>query len=343
MEFTLATLANMLNGEICGDGECMISHVDTLQRAQLGALSFYTNSKYKNQLLNTRASAVLIDKENASLCPVIALIVEDPSLGFAKVARVFNPIKVPESGIHPSAVIDSEAKLGRNVSVGAKAVVGRGAYIHSGAIIGPGCVVEEGAIVGSDSHLIANVFVAGCATLGQRVILHPGVVIGSDGFGITKEAGVWLKVPQLGGVTLKDDVEVGSNSTIDRGKLENTVLEIGVKIDNLVHIGHNVRVGAHTAIAGCVAIAGSVTIGERCVINGAVSIAGHLELADDVHLTGGTEVAKSIKQSGVYSSGMPAQDNMSWRRMIARMQRLDDTVRRVKRLEKKHEEPTDEI
>ena len=342
MELKLITLADMLNGEIRGDGECVISYVDTLQHAQLGALSFYANPKYKNQLLNTRASAVLIARENASLCPVMALIVENPYLGYAKVARALNPVRTPEPGIHPSAVVDSEAKLGRNVSIGAKAVVGRGVCVHSGVVIGPGCVVEEGAIIGSDSRLVANVFVAGCATLGQRVLLYPGVIIGADGFGVANEAGVWLKIPQLGGVTLKDDVEVGSNSTIDRGALEDTVLEIGVKIDNLVHIGHNVHVGAHTAIAGCVAIAGSVVIGERCVINGAVSIAGHLELADDVHLTGGTEVAKSIKQPGVYSSGMPAQDNMSWRRMIARMQRLDDTVRRVRQLEKRGE-PTDKI
>ena len=342
MGLTLITLADMLSGEIHGDGGCVISHVDTLQRAQSGALSFYANRKYKNQLLNTRASAVLIDTENASLCPVTALIVPDPYLGYAKVARVLNPISASGPDIHPSAVISSNVELGRNVSIGAKAVVGRGASVHSGVVIGPGCVVEEGATIGSDSRLIANVFVAGCVTLGQRVILHPGVVIGADGFGIANEAGVWLKIPQLGGVTLKDDVEVGSNSTIDRGALEDTVLEVGVKIDNLVHIGHNVHIGAHTAIAGCVAIAGSVVIGERCIINGAVSIAGHLELADEVHLTGGTEVAKSIKQSGVYSSGMPAQDNMSWRRMIARMQRLDDTVRRVRLLEK-YGKSTDEI
>ena len=333
MALTLQSLAQMLDGEIRRNDGHSIQRIATLKSAQPGDLSFFSNRRYVHELRSTQASAVLIDEENAALCPVTAVVVENPYLGYARAARALNPLPVAPRGVHPAAVVEPGAVLGEDVAVGPHSFVGEGAIIGPGTSIGPGCVIEGGATVGDQCRLVANVSVAGCAVLGRRVVLHPGVVLGADGFGIANDGGVWVKVPQIGGVFLMDDVEVGANSTIDRGALEDTVLGVGVKIDNLVQIGHNVRIGAHTAVAGCVGIAGSAIIGERCTIGGAVSIGGHLEIVDDVHLTGATVVSKSINKPGIYSSGMMAQDNLSWRRMSARMRRLDDMARRLKALE----------
>ena len=216
--------------------------------------------------------------------------------------------------------------------MGACAVVQAGAEVGARAVIGPGCVLEENVVVGEDSRLAANVTLCRGVVLGRRVVLHPGVVIGADGFGIANDAGRWEKVPQLGGVRLGDDVEVGANTTVDRGALEDTVVEDGVKLDNLIQVGHNVRIGAHTAVAACVAIGGSARIGRRCTIGGAASLAGHLELADDVHLTATSAVPNSITEPGVYSSGMPVQENRAWRRSVIRLRQLDDMARSLKSL-----------
>jgi len=217
--------------------------------------------------------------------------------------------------------------------IGAAAVIEEGAQIGAHTSIGPGCVIGRDVIVGDDCCLAANVTLCHGVRLGTRVLVHPGVVIGGDGFGIANDDGVWEKVPQLGAVTIGDDVEIGANTTIDRGALRDTVIGCGVKIDNLVQVGHNVQIGEHTAIAACVAIGGSAKIGRRCTIGGAASLAGHLEIADDVHLTATSAVPNSISAPGVYSSGMPVQENRAWRRNVVRMRHLDDMARQLKSLQ----------
>ncbi|MEM7252838.1 MAG: UDP-3-O-(3-hydroxymyristoyl)glucosamine N-acyltransferase [Pseudomonadota bacterium] len=336
MTLTLAELAVALGAELrakSGADGIAIERMATLAAAGPQDLSFFSNRRYVRQLKATRAGAVLIDEDNVALCPVTALVVRNPYLGYAQAARLLNPVRETVPGVDPSAVVSERATLGAGVSVGPLSVIEANVELAPNVVIGAGCIVLAGARIGAQSRLVANVTVGGCAVLGERVVLHPGVVIGADGFGIANDDGQWVKVPQIGGVRLGDDVEVGANSTVDRGALEDTVLETGVKVDNLVQIGHNVHIGEHTAIAGCVGIAGSARIGKRCTVGGAVSIGGHLEIVDDVHLTGATVVAKSINQPGVYSSGMMAQDNLSWRRMSARMRRLDDMARRLKALE----------
>jgi UDP-3-O-[3-hydroxymyristoyl] glucosamine N-acyltransferase len=217
-------------------------------------------------------------------------------------------------------------------------VVEEQARVGARSHIGPGCVISRGATIGDDCTLKANVTICHDVRIGDRALLHPGVVVGADGFGIANDGGVWVKVPQLGVVVIGDDVEIGANTTIDRGALADTVIEEGVKLDNLIQIGHNVRIGAHTAIAAGVAIGGSATIGKRCTIGGAASIAGHLEIADDVHLTATSAVPKSISEPGLYSSGMPIQDNRTWRRNVVRMRQLDEMAKRLKGLEKRLDE-----
>ncbi|MGH8247736.1 MAG: UDP-3-O-(3-hydroxymyristoyl)glucosamine N-acyltransferase, partial [Gammaproteobacteria bacterium] len=229
--------------------------------------------------------------------------------------------------------VDAAASVSHNAYVGPVAVVGAGSRIGDKAYIGAGCVIGEDVSIGRHTRLIGNVTLCRGVQLGERILIHPGAVIGADGFGLANDSGRWLKIPQLGTVVIGDDVEIGANSAIDRGALENTVIEEGVKIDNLVQIGHNTCIGAHTAIAGSAVIAGSVRIGKRCMIGGAAVISGHLEIADDVTLTGMSAVPNSIREAGVYSSGMPITDNRTWRRNVARIKHLDELAKRVRELE----------
>lgn len=333
MELSLGKLADHLGAELHGDREHLIYRVATLEHAQAGDVSFFSNRRYKKFLQSTTASAVILAPGDLSACPVAALVVENPYLGYAMTAAVLNPVPAPDQGVHSSASVSAGAHVHPSAWVGPRAVIEHGVRIHEHAYIGPGCVIGTDSEVGARSRLVAGVILYHGVRLGKRALIHAGVVIGADGFGIANDDGVWVKVPQLGGVQVGDDVEIGANTTIDRGALEDTVIEVGVKLDNQIQIGHNVHIGAHTAIAGCVAIAGSARIGKRCTIGGSVSIGGHLEIADDVHLTGGTLVPKSIKAPGLYSSGMMAQDNRSWRRTHARLNQLDEMARRLKAVE----------
>jgi len=221
------------------------------------------------------------------------------------------------------------------VSIGPQAVIEAGAILGCDVVIGPSCVIGQGVKIGNNSQLIANVTLCAGTQLGQRIIIHPGAVIGSDGFGNANDAGKWVKVPQLGGVIIHDAVEIGANTTIDKGALEDTVIGVGVKLDNQIQIGHNVQIGEHTAIAGCVGIAGSTCIGRYCMIGGGVGIAGHLELVDHVHVTGGSIVLQSIREPGVYSSGTPLELNQRWHRNYHRFKHLDEMARRLQTIEKK--------
>lgn len=342
MSYTLGELAERLGAELHGDAGCRIERVATLQNANAGSISFLSNRRYQTFLASTGASAVILDAEFLSACAVNALVSANPYLAFARAADLLNPPPSFEPGVHESAWVSAQATVHPQAWVGAQTSVGANASVGAGTFLGPGCVIEEGVYIGDDSRLVANVTLCRGVRLGKRALLHPGVVVGGDGFGIANEDGVWVKVPQLGSVRIGNDVEIGANTTIDRGALEDTIIEDGVKLDNLIQVGHNVQVGEHTAIAACVAIGGSARIGRRCTIGGAASIAGHLEIADDVHLTATSAVPNSIKRPGVYSSGMPIQENKAWRRNVIRMRQLDEMARRLKQLESRLGESDEE-
>ena len=333
--FTLGELAQRVGGHVSGDDHCRISDVATIQNGRPGTIAFLANGRYRKYLATTAASAVIVAPEDAGASRVPALVVENPYAAFAHVAAMLHPAGDRRRGVHASACVSEKSCIHESAWVGPYSVVEAGAEIGSGVHIGPGCYVAEDCVVGEDSRLVAHVTLCHGTRIGCRALIHPGAVIGSDGFGIANERSVWVKVPQLGKVTIGDDVEIGANTTIDRGALDDTVLEDGVKLDNQIQLGHNVVVGEHTAIAGCVGVAGSTRIGKRCMIGGGVGIGGHLEIADDVHITGMSMVTKSIPSPGLYSSGMPLETNRLWRRNMVRLRQLDDLARRVQELERK--------
>ena len=322
-EISLGELAVRFGLGLQGEPELRVSHVATLSNAEPGSISFLANPRYRKQMESTRATAVVLGPENAAGCPVAALIDPNPYLAYARVAELLHPVREAAAGIHPSAVVSASARIAASASVAALAVVEDDAHIGERVLVGPGCIVQRGAQVGADSRLIARVNLYPGVQIGQRCILHAGAVVGADGFGFAANAGTWVKVPQVGSVRIGDDVEIGANTTIDCGAIEDTVVEHGVKLDNQIQVGHNVTIGAHTAVAGCVGISGSTTIGQRCMIGGGVGIAGHLTIADDVVVTGCSLVSASIKHAGSYSSGMPTVETRLWRRMVAHLRRLD--------------------
>jgi UDP-3-O-[3-hydroxymyristoyl] glucosamine N-acyltransferase len=321
-EFSLGELAVRFGLTLRGEPDLLIGSVATLSHAHKGALSFLANSRYRKQLDSTLASAVLLTAQDESLCPVAALISPNPYLAYARIAALIHPQVAAPPGIHPTAVVASGARVAPSASIGPLTVIEHGAEIGERVFIGPGCIVQSGARIGADTALLSRVSVYAGATLGQRCILHAGAVVGADGFGFAQDDGAWVKVPQVGSVRIGDDVEIGANTTIDRGAIDDTVLENGVKLDNQIQVGHNVLIGAHTAIAACTGISGSTIIGQRCMIGGMVGFAGHLTIADDVIVTGCSLVSASIKQAGSYSSGMPTVESRLWRRMVAHLRRL---------------------
>jgi len=332
--YTLGILAQRIGARLAGDAELRIHRVATLAQAGPGSLSFFSNNRYSEQLQSTQASAVILKEESLAACPAAALVMDNPYLGYAHAAGLLNPAVEFSGGIHPRAIVSCKARIDSTAWIGAGTVVEDGAEVGEGVFIGPNCVIGTQVRIGAGTRLTASVSVCHQALIGCRCIVHPGVVIGADGFGIANDNGVWVKVPQLGTVRIGNDVEIGANSTIDRGALDDTVICDGVKLDNLIQIAHAVSIGEHTAIASGTGIAGSSRIGARCTIGGAVSIAGHLEICDDVHLTATSSVPRSITRPGVYSSGMPIQETPKWRRNVVRMTQLDDMACRLARLEK---------
>lgn len=333
MAYTLEQLATAVGGEVHGDGACLIESVATLQGAGAGQISFLSNSKYRKYLTETAASAVIIAPADLDACECNALVVTHPHIAFAQVVNLLNPRPRYAAGIHPSAMVDPSAQVSASASIAAQVVIEAGAVIDDGVRIGPGCYVGREVQLGRDTELHANVTLYAGVILGARGIIHSGAVLGSDGFGFANERGRWLKIAQVGRVVIGDDVEVGANTTIDCGAVEDTVIGSGVKIDNLVQVAHNVRIGDHTIIAGCVGIAGSAVIGRHCALGGGVGVAGHLEICDNVTVTGMTLVSRSITEPGVYSSGMPALTNSKWNKTVARLRHLEQMADRVKALE----------
>ncbi|MDZ7751036.1 MAG: UDP-3-O-(3-hydroxymyristoyl)glucosamine N-acyltransferase [Gammaproteobacteria bacterium] len=335
MDLSLHELAECIGARLEGDGEVRVGGMATLAGAVAGDVSFLTNPAYRAQLGTTRASAVILGEEDLGACPTNALVMANPYAGYAYAATALNPPDAAPVGCHPGAHVDPSACIGEGVWLGPGAVVEANARIGAGCFIGPGCVVARGAGLGPGGRLVANVYIGESVRVGARFLIHPGAVIGADGFGFAQDGGRWIKIPQLGSVVLGDDVEIGANTAVDRGALEDTIIGDGVKLDNHVQIGHNVRIGEHTAIAGMSGVAGSAVIGRHCGIGGGVGVNGHVELADGVYLTVHTTVYQSILEPGVYSSGVMEQDNRSWRRNTLRFRQLDEMMKRIKALEHK--------
>ena len=334
MALTLAQLAQQLGAELRGDGALTVSGVATLVEARHGDVSFLANPKYRRYLAGTQASGVILAAADAAGATTPVLVTENPYAAYARAVRILYPPCAPRQGVHPDATVAADARIAPSAWVDAGCVIQAGARIAAGAQLGPACIVGAGVTIGEDSQLVARVTVLARASIGKRAILHPGVVIGSDGFGMAQVAERWEKVPQIGTVCIGDDVEIGANTTVDRGALGATVIEDGVKIDNQVQVAHNVFIGAHTAIAACVGISGSARIGRHCTLAGGVGVVGHLEIADHVHITGMSMVMRSINRPGTYSAGTPLMESRLWRRNAVRMKQLDGLVRRIGEIER---------
>jgi UDP-3-O-[3-hydroxymyristoyl] glucosamine N-acyltransferase len=335
---TLGSIAERFGLELRGgDPAQAIDGVDTLASAGPTQIGFLANPRYRVQLADANAAAIVLRATDAEACPRACLVAADPYVAFAKIAALFERRAAATPGVHPSALVAANARVAAGASIGAFCVVEENAVIEDGAVLGPHCIVGRACTVGAQSRLVARVTLVQDVTLGKRVLIHPGAVLGADGFGLAFEQGHWIKVPQLGGVVVGDDCEIGANTTIDRGALGDTVLEDDVRLDNQIQIAHNVRIGAHSALAGCAAVAGSATIGRYCLIGGGAGILGHLSLADRVTVTAMSLVTHSIRESGEYSSGTPIQPNRLWRRNAARFKHLDEIARRVGAAEKEPE------
>ena len=314
---TLGQIASRLGGRVAGDAATLVSQVGSLEHATAGQITFFSDPKLKAKLAATRASAVIVDAKAEAATALPRIVCDKPYLYFARVSQLFNPLTRQAPGVHPAAIVSPGAQLGARVSIGA------------------GCVIGEGVRIGDDSCLYPRVVVYPGCSIGARVVVHAGVVIGADGFGIASDEGRWVKIPQIGGVRIGDDVEIGANCTIDRGTMQDTVIEEGVKLDNLIQVGHNVRIGAHTAIAACTGIAGSADIGRHCIIGGAAMIGGHLRIVDRVEISGGTAVPSSILEPGTYTALFPLEEKGAWARTAVLVRKLGELAERVKALEGK--------
>jgi UDP-3-O-[3-hydroxymyristoyl] glucosamine N-acyltransferase len=330
MSMSLGELAVRFGLAVKGDPDVRVCRVATLEAADNASLTFLANPRYRRFLRDTRAGAVVLEPRYADESPVPALLAKNPYAAYARIAALLHPVPTTLPARHPTAVVDAAAHVDESASIGAHVVIYANAKIGARAVIGPGCVIFEDAVIGSDTRLVANVTICQAVVIGERCLLHPGAVIGADGFGLAPDRGEWLKVPQIGSVSIGNDVEIGANTTVDRGAIGNTCIADGVKLDNQIQVAHNVQIGAHTAIAGCTGISGSTTIGQRCMIGGQVGIAGHLTICDDVVLTGRAFVTSSIHKPGTYSSGLPVDEAARFRKNAARFYQLDEFFREVR-------------
>lgn len=329
----LGDIVASLGGELIGDAATPVRQVATLEAAGPDDIAFLANDKYLAQLNNTRAGAVIVGEKLRGFPKTAHIVTGNPYAYFARVSALFNTVLPHAEGTHPSAIIHPEAKIGRQVHVGPLAVIEAGAEIGDGSSVGAGTYVGREVTIGKNCLLHPHVVIYNRSVIGDRALLHSGTVIGADGFGIAMDEGRWIKVPQVGRVRIGDDVEIGANTTVDRGAIDDTVIEDGVKLDNQIQVAHNVRIGAHTAIAACVGIAGSTRIGSYCRIGGASGIAGHLTIADHVEISAHTLVTKSITRAGTYTGAYPFENNRDWRRNAASLRNLGDLVGRVRELE----------
>lgn len=337
MGVSLGQLAVRYGCELKGDPGRIVERVATLAGADARSLSFLANSAYRGQLAGTRAAAVVLAPGDLPACPVDALLTRDPYAVYARIASELHPVPAARPGVHPTAVIGPGAQVPDSCEIGPGVVLGTAAVLGERVTLGPRTVLGDGVVIGADSRLMPGVTVYAGVRIGARCVLHTGVVLGSDGFGFAREReGSYVKVPQLGSVVVGDDVEIGANTTVDRGAIDDTVIGNGVKLDNQIQVGHNVRIGEHTVIAAQTGISGSTTIGARCTIGGQAGFAGHIVIVDDVVIGGGTSVTGSIREPGVYAGGgTPADQLTRWRRNMARFGQLDDLAKRLRSLEKR--------
>lgn len=341
-EYTLAQLAEVLSAEFHGDPNTVITGIAPLQTAMAGQISFLDNPKYRKFLATTQASVVIIAPDLLEKSPCAAIISTNPYAAYAQIANLFAPTLKALVGIHPTAVIGQNCHLDPSVSIGPHVVIGDNVSIGKNTVIHAGCIIGERSTIGEDTIFWPRVTLYHDIEIGDRVIIHSGAVIGSDGFGFAFHQGSWIKVPQIGAVEIHNDVEIGANTTIDRGALENTIIDDDVKLDNQIQVGHNVHIGAHTIIAGGTGIAGSTSIGKYCRIGGMVGFAGHIEVTDQVAIAAMAGVAQSIDEAGVYASGLPAIPFQSWRRNAMRFQQLDAIARKVNQLERQFSQAKEE-
>jgi len=334
MPISLGDLVTQFGCELIGNPETEIDGVASLADATPGSLTFLSNPALKAQLSSTKAGAVILRPADAGACPVAAIIHDDPYACYARMATVLCPPPVYAPGVHASAVVERSATVAASAHVAAHAVIGERTTIGENVYVGPGSVIGPDCVIGDDCRFIANVSVVRDVRIGRRGIFHPGVVLGADGFGNAMSPEGWLKVPQVGGVSIGDDVEIGANTTVDCGAIGDTVIEDGVRIDNLCMIAHNVRVGAHTALAGMVGIAGSTTIGKRCLFAGKSGAVGHITICDDVVAAARAMISKDITEPGTYASAFPSEPARDWARKVGRFRRLDDLAARVRKLER---------
>ena len=335
MEYTLTQIAKQINATLClkDSNKTGITGVHALKTASSSDISFCADERFSPLLATTQAAAVILSENDVDKCQTNALIMDNPLLGFAKVAAIFSH-KQAQAGIHTSAVVEKTATVHATACIGAKCVIGSNVDIAEGVTIDAGVVIQDNVNIEAHTHIKANVTLCHDVIVGRRCIIDCGSVIGADGFGNVQEKGCWYKIPQLGTVIISDDVHIGANTTVDRGALANTEIHNGVRLDNQIQIAHNVIIGEHTAIAAGTGIAGSTVIGKACQIGGLVGIGGHLTITDNVMLTGMTMVTKSILTAGAYSSGIPARKREQWHKNIACLQRITHLLQRIKKLEK---------
>jgi UDP-3-O-[3-hydroxymyristoyl] glucosamine N-acyltransferase len=331
---SLRQLAERCGAELAGDGDVIIDRVATLDSAGEGAIAFLSNPKYRGRLAGTRASAVIVAPDDAQATALPKLVTANPYAAYARVAAILHPPRAPAPGVHPTAVVAGSARVAASAAIGAHAVIGERTQVGERAAVGAGTVIGEDCTVGDDCLLYPRVVVYPRSAIGPRTIVHSGAVIGADGFGMAEQDGRWLKIPQLGRVVVGADVEIGANTTIDRGAIGDTVIDEDVKLDNQIQVGHNCHIGAHTAIAGCVGIAGSTTIGRNCKIGGAAMISGHLDIADGTVISASTGVFDSIRSPGVYTGSFPALPHREWKHVAAAARRLRSIFERLRALER---------
>ncbi len=341
MKITLKTLAEIIDAQIIGDETVLIDRIDSLDSATSGAIGYFINPKFRVNLGTTKASAIILKEDAQSFCSTNMLVVKDPQLAFAQIATFLYPPKHREPNIHPSAVTEG-ATLDSSVVIGAHVVIGKGSVIAANVQIEAGCVIGEDVSIGKNTHLKGNVSIYDDTEIGADCLIHSGVVLGSDGFGFAQKDKEWFKIPQIGHVVIGDRVEIGANTVIDCGTLKNTIVKAGAKLDNLIHLAHNVEIGENSALAACVAIAGSTKIGQNCTFGGVVAITGHIEIADNIFVTGATPVTRSLKKAGVYSGNVAVMENKAWRKSNARFRKLDEMYKRISALEKIIESKTED-
>lgn len=332
MSITLKALVEKLGGELIGN-DVEVSRVASVANAEAGHITFITDSKYRKSLSDTKASAVILAEENRAFSDLPRIVTDNPYAYFAKVSALLNPQINAVFGLHTSSIIGAESKISATCAVGPKVVIGHNVNLADGVVVGAGCFIGDNVTIGKNTKLQPNVTIYSDSLVGANCNIAAGAVIGADGFGYANQDGTWVKIPQVGRVVIADDVDVGANTTIDRGALDDTVIEKGVKLDNLIQIGHNCIIGAHTVIAGCVGIAGSARIGKRCRIGGAAMILGHLEIADDVTISPGSMITRSLKKSDTYTALMPFQRHEDWLKTAASLRHLTEINEKLKALE----------